>query len=103
MVSLSENVTVDEDGSAEFRCEIDANPMNKDTIQWDLPDHPNEAKPGHDWRDRSQIIFLKDQMVSTLRITGIEKGDTGRVVCIASNGVKNAIESLATNLIVNRK
>ena len=29
MISLSENVTVDEDGSAEFRCEIDANPMNK--------------------------------------------------------------------------
>ena len=29
MVSLTENVTVDEDGSAEFRCEIDANPMNK--------------------------------------------------------------------------
>ena len=29
MVSLTGNVTVDEDGSAEFRCEIDANPMNK--------------------------------------------------------------------------
>ena len=42
-------------------------------------------------------------MVSVLRITGIEKEDTGRVVCIASNGVKDAIQSLATNLIVNRK
>ena len=46
MVSLSKNVTVDEDGSAEFSCEIDANPMTKNTIQWDLPDHPNESKPG---------------------------------------------------------
>ena len=42
-------------------------------------------------------------MASVLRITGIEKEDTGRVVCIASNGVKDAIQSLATNLIVNRK
>ena len=103
MVSLSKNVTVDEDGSAEFRCEIDANPMTKSTIQWDLPDHPNESKPGHDWRDRSQIIFKQDQMVSVLRITGIERGDTGRVVCIASNGVKDDIQSLATHLIVNRE
>ena len=60
-------------------------------------------KPGHDWRDRSQIIFKPDKKVSILRITGIERSDTGRVVCIASNGVKEDIQSMATNLIVNRK
>ena len=42
-------------------------------------------------------------MTSILKITGIERGDTGRVVCVASNGVKGDIQSAASNLIVNRK
>ena len=94
---------MDEGDSAEFRCKVDANPIDENTIQWDLPDHPNEATPGHNWRDRSQIRFKKAEMVSILKITGIERGDTGRVVCIASNGVKKEIQSAVSHLVVNRK
>lgn len=95
-------MTADEGDIAEFRCQVDANPLGEDSIHWYLPDHPNDAEPGHDWRDRSQITFLPSEMTSVLRLTGIERSDTGRVVCTASNGVQDVIKSSASYLTVNR-
>ena len=94
---------MDEGDSAEFRCQIDANPMTEDTIIWDLPDHPNEAEPGRDWKDRAQITANLEEMTSVLRLTGIERSDTGRVACIASNGVLNEQKTAFSYLKVNRK
>ena len=100
--SISGNLTVDEGEAAHFKCLVDANPLTEATIDWYLPDHPNEAEPGHDWRDRSQITFDPEEMSSTLKITGIERSDTGRVVCTASNGLEDKIETASSYLTVNR-
>ena len=98
---MTGNITADEGDVVEFHCKVDANPLTEDTITWDLPDHPNESIAGKDWRDRSQII-LEDR-TSILKLSGIERTDSGRVVCLASNGVKERVQSAVTYLIVNRK
>ncbi len=109
--SLTQNVTVDEGGLAEFRCEIEANPFDDKTITWELPDHPY-LKLGNrprinpnliDWRDRSDISVDMHEKTSILRLRGIDRFDTGRVLCKASNGVKDDMKVGATALVVNRK
>ena len=102
--SISANVTADEEDSVEFRCVVDASPLTEKNIRWDLPDHPDREEPGRDWRDRSQVEFDRETKSSTLRLRGITRSDAGRVMCIASNGVKDHSFITATShLIVNRK
>lgn len=94
---------MNEDDTAEFKCEVDANPFNENTIQWDLPDHRNEFEPGRSWRDRSQVDLDVEKSTSILRLNGIERSDMGRIVCAASNGVKDSIQTAVSYLVVNRK
>ena len=101
--SISGNVTADEEDSVEFQCVVDANPLSKKNIRWDLPDHPDSEEPGRDWRDRSQVEFDAERKTSTLRLRGITRSDAGRVICIASNGVKDSFRTATSHLIVNRK
>jgi hypothetical protein len=95
---------VDEGGLAEFRCKIEANPFDENTVKWDMPDRPEDdgpVGPGHHWRDRIDISVINQ--TSILRLRGIDKSDTGLVVCTTSNGVKGVIKTASTNLVVNRK
>ena len=90
---------MDEGGLAEFRCEIDANPSDAKTVQWELPHRPQQ--PGRNWLDRSQTVT--EDGVSILRLSGLERSDMGEVICLVSNGVKNVKKKANTYLIVNRK
>ena len=77
-------MTADEEDSVEFQCVVDASPLSKKNIRWDLPDHLESEEPGRDWRDRSQIKFDPQTKTSTLRLRGITRSDAGRVICIGT-------------------
>ena len=85
---------------AVFQCQVEANPFDEATIHWALPDHP-DGPPG--WDNKKEIRVNLENKTSTLSIHFATRRDSGRVVCQASNGVKNVVATKETELIVDRK
>ena len=85
---------------AEFRCSVDANPFDEDTISWTLPDRPGGFLA---WRNRKEVIVDAANKTSVLRIHFANREDMGRVVCSANNGVKGKEKAKTTRLVVHRE
>ena len=91
---------MDEGQEAEFRCKVDANPFDINTVVWDLPDRPGGANA---WTHRSSLEIVLSTQTSVLTIRKVKRGDAGRVICRATNGLKGVVQVKTTKLIVNRK
>ena len=53
ITSLSQSITLNETDNAEFRCDVDANPFDDSTVEWDLPDRVYTGSTK--WTDRRSI------------------------------------------------
>lgn len=98
-LSLPQTV-VEKKEVAKFICKVDANPFTEKTVQWSLPDHP---RGNRGWENKKEVKVNLEEGTSTLLLHYPNRYDRGRVVCSATNGVKNMVVEDSSRLTINRE
>lgn len=94
IVSMSENVVVNEKEDATLSCTATGNPLSDDTITWKRDDMA-------DFDARTSVMYDKNG-TSFLRISAVTRDDLGHFQCTANNGIGNTTVKDVL-LIVKRK
>lgn len=91
----SGSLTVDSGQNAVLECEVDANPIDENTVKWSRANFDMSRTT----TTLDQTVTARNRAVSKLTVNGVTKTDAGQFYCEASNGLGSAITSVVELLI----